>query len=172
MQPEKNEEALKVFIWTIVLNISFDLTLAVGYIAVAMVIYGGYLYIMAGVIRVRRQKGQHTLISAVIGVVIAMGASVIVNTTNCARSYEWIADNSEYCKSDSGIFSWAYAMAGLVAVVFIIKGGVEYMISRGDPGRVQKATRSLVYAVVGLIIVILASVITNVVMKSSIGGAL
>ena len=50
MQPEKNEEALKVFIWTIVLNISFDLTLAVGYIAVAMVIYGGYLYIMAGVI--------------------------------------------------------------------------------------------------------------------------
>ena len=50
-------------------------------------------------------------------------------------------------------------MAGLVAVVFIIKGGVEYMISRGDPGRVQKATRSLVYAVVGLVIVILAAVI-------------
>ena len=172
MQPEKNEEALKVFIWTIVLNISFDLTLAVGYIAVAMVIYGGYLYIMAQGDPGKAAKGQHTLISAVIGVVIAMGASVIVNTLQIVLGLtSGLPTTVSTASQIQGIFSWAYAMAGLVAVVFIIKGGVEYMISRGDPGRVQKATRSLVYAVVGLIIVILASVITNVVM-SSIGGAL
>lgn len=173
MPAKGDESALVNFIWAIVLNISFDLSLAVGYLAVAMVIYGGYMYIMAQGDPNKAAKGQHTLTSAVIGVVIAMGASVIVNTLQIVLGLNNAgALGAEYTTSQiQGIFSWAYAMAGLVAVVFIIKGGVEYVISRGDPGRVQKATRSLTYAIAGLIIVILASVITSVVM-GAVGGAL
>lgn len=167
------EDELISFIWAIVLNISFDLSLAVGYLAVAMVIYGGYMYIMAQGDPGKAAKGQSTLTSATIGVVIAMGASVIVNTLQIVLGLNNAgALGAEYTTSQiQGIFSWAYAMAGLVAVVFIIKGGVEYVISRGDPGRAQKATRSLTYAIAGLIIVILASVITSVVM-GAVGGAL
>lgn len=173
MPAQGDESALTAFIWAIVLNISFDLSLAVGYLAVAMVIYGGYMYIMAQGDPSKAAKGQHTLASAVIGVVIAMGASVIVNTLQIVLGLNNAnALGAEYTTGQiQSIFSWAYAMAGLVAVVFIIKGGVEYVISRGDPGRVQKATRSLTYAIAGLIIVILASVITSVVM-GAIGGAL
>lgn len=173
MPAKGDESALTTFIWAIVLNISFDLSLAVGYLAVAMVIYGGYMYIMAQGDPSKAAKGQHTLTSAVIGVVIAMGASVIVNTLQIVLGLNNAnALGAEYTTSQiQGIFSWAYAMAGLVAVVFIIKGGVEYVISRGDPGRVQKATRSLTYAIAGLVIVILAAVITSVVM-GAIGGAL
>lgn len=123
-------------------------------------------------IRARRRRGKHTLVSAVIGVVIAMGASVIVNTAQVILGLNnGVPTTVSTTTQIQNIFSWAYSMAGLVAVVFIIKGGVEYMISRGDPGRVQKATRSLVYAVVGLVIVILAAVITSVVM-GAIGEAL
>lgn len=173
MPAKGDESALTTFIWAIVLNISFDLSLAVGYLAVAMVIYGGYMYIMAQGDPSKAAKGQHTLTSAVIGVVIAMGASVIVNTLQIVLGLNNAnALGAEYTTSQiQSIFSWAYAMAGLVAVVFIIKGGVEYVISRGDPGRVQKATRSLTYAIAGLVIVILAAVITSVVM-GAIGGAL
>ena len=70
-----------------------------------------------------------------------------------------------------GFFSWAYAMAGLVAVVFIIKGGVEYMISRVIRGECRRRHGVWSMQWLVLIIVILASVITNVVMKSSIGGS-
>lgn len=173
MPAKGDEAALTAFIWAIVLNISFDLSLAVGYLAVAMVIYGGYLYIMSQGDPGKAAKGQHTLTSAIIGVVIAMGASVIVNTAQVVLGLNKAgALGAEYkAQQIQGIFSWAYGMAGLVAVVFIIKGGVEYMISRGDPGKVQKATRSLAYAVVGLVIVILAAVITSLVM-GTVGGAL
>lgn len=175
--PSKDDtDAMVKFIWTIILNVSFDLTLAVGYIAVAMVIYGGYLYIMSQGDPGKAAKGQHTLTAAVIGVVIAMGASVIVNTAQVilgltGNGSPFLSDEAAVKAAVNNIFPWAYTIAGLVAVVFIIKGGAEYMISRGDPGRVQKATRSLTYAIAGLIIVILAAVITNVVM-STIGGAL
>lgn len=173
IQPNKTDgQAVTIFIWKIILNISFDLSLAVGYIAVAMVIYGGYLYIMSQGDPGKAAKGQHTLTSAVVGVVIAMGASVIVNTAQTLLGLSNGVPTTEATTTQiQNIFSWVYAMGGVVAVAFIIRGGAEYIVSRGDPGRVQKATRSLTYAIVGLIIVILAAVITNVVM-GFVGGAL
>ena len=48
---------------------------------------------------------------------------------------------------------------------------IDYMLSQGDPGKTQKATRGIIYSIVGLVIVILAAIITNTVI-SSVGGAL
>lgn len=169
-----DEQALTQFVWRIVLNVIFDLTLAIGYIAVAMVIYGGYLYMMSQGDPGKAAKGKKTLTSAIIGVVIAIGASVIVNTVinilDINTSGGW--EQGEFTQEKvANIFSWAYLMAGLVAVIFIIKSGVDYMLATGDPGKISKATHSIIFSIVGLIIVIAAAVITNFVV-SSIGGAI
>jgi len=58
------------------------------------------------------------------------------------------------------IFNVAYSLAGLVAVVFIIYGGVLYVTSAGDAGKAAKARSTILWAVVGLVIVILAAAIT------------
>lgn len=46
--------------------------------------------------------------------------------------------------------------AGAVAVLFIIIGGFRYIISAGNPESVEKARNSVLYAILGLIIVFLA----------------
>lgn len=165
---------LSTFIWTAVLNVMFDISLAVGYIAVAMVIYGGYLYIMSQGDPGKMARGKKTLSSAIIGLVIAMGATVIVNTVKVAlginEAQGWKQD--VFAVDDlKNAFNWAYLAAGIVAVGFIVKNGIDYMTSTGDPGKTQKATRGVIVSVVGLVIVILASVITGFVV-SSIGGAM
>lgn len=171
--PAQNDDALVTYIWKIVLNISFDLSVAIGYLALAMVVYGGYQYIMSQGDPGRATKAKTTLTSAVIGVVIAMGASVIVNTIKVVLHISqpgWNQGNfTQNYVSDA--FGYAYSMAGIVAVVFIVKSGVEFMLAKGEPGRIQKAQHGLIFSIVGLVIVILASVITNAVM-SSVGGAL
>lgn len=172
--PEKDDpDALSRYIWVIVLNVVFDLMLAVGYIALGMVIYGGYLYIMAQGDPGRAVRGKKTLTTAVIGVVIAMGATVIVNTLMIVLGIDRAAGVKQEFTAErfQGIFSWAYAMAGLVAVAFIVKAGVEFMIAQGDPGKIQKAKRSLTYSIVGLVVVIFASLLTSWVINS-VGGAL
>lgn len=164
---------ISTFVWTIVLNVLFDLMVMIGYIAVGFVIYGGYLYILSQGDPGKAQKGKRTLMTAITGVIIAMGASVLVNTavtilginTGSGAQQGFDAANVQ------GIFSWAYSMAGLVAVIFIIKSGIDYMLSQGDPGKTQKATRGIVYSVIGLVVVILAALITGAVI-SSVGGAL
>jgi len=56
-----------------------------------------------------------------------------------------------------------YFLAGVIAVIVIIVAGIMYTTSSGDTGRVSKAKNLLTYAIVGLIVVLLAFVITNIV---------
>lgn len=166
-------DQLPAFIWTIALNVLFDLFLALGYLAMGFVIYGGYQYIMSQGDPAKAMRGKKTLTNAVIGTVIAMGATVIVNTISGIIGLDQKAGWNQHGNWDKvgNIFAWAYSMAGLIAVIFIVKGGIEFMISQGDPGQIQKAKRELIYAVIGLTIVILASLITGAVI-SSVGGAI
>lgn len=52
-------------------------------------------------------------------------------------------------------------ISGLIAVIFIIIGGVKYMTSTGDAGKVKQAKDTILYAVIGLIICALAFAIVN-----------
>lgn len=54
-----------------------------------------------------------------------------------------------------------YFIAGAVSVIVIIIAGIMYISSSGDAGRVAKAKNLLTYAIVGLVIVLSAFVITN-----------
>lgn len=53
------------------------------------------------------------------------------------------------------------ALSGVVAVVFVVIGGVQYMTSAGDPGKAKRAKDTILYACIGLIICALAFVIVN-----------
>lgn len=54
---------------------------------------------------------------------------------------------------------------GLVAVIFIVVGGVSYMTSAGDSAKIEKAKKTILYATIGLIICVLAFAIVNFVIS-------
>lgn len=58
-------------------------------------------------------------------------------------------------------------VVGIVAVIMIIFGGFRYITSGGDSGKVGNAKNSLIYAIVGLIIVALAQLIVRFVLNQS-----
>lgn len=59
------------------------------------------------------------------------------------------------------IFSW---VVGVVSVIMIIYGGFRYITSGGDAGSVTSAKNTILYAIVGLIIVALAQIIVKFVL--------
>ena len=63
------------------------------------------------------------------------------------------------------IINGIIAVLGIVCVVFIVLGGVQYMTSAGDPSKLQKAKHTILYACIGLIICVLAFAITNFVIN-------
>jgi cytochrome bd-type quinol oxidase subunit 2 len=58
-------------------------------------------------------------------------------------------------------------IVGVAAVFMIIFGGFRYITSGGDSGRVGNAKNTLIYAIVGLIIVALAQAIVHFVLNNA-----
>ena len=69
--------------------------------------------------------------------------------------------NSQLVSTVQNILYSIIAVCGIVAVVYVILGGINYMTSAGDPNKAQKARLTILYAVIGLVICALAFVIVN-----------
>lgn len=67
------------------------------------------------------------------------------------------------------IMSYLRGVAGTIAVIFIIIGGVMYMISGGSKEMMERGKKTLLYALGGLAIVIAAPTFYNEI-KSVLGG--
>lgn len=59
------------------------------------------------------------------------------------------------------ILQVAFAILGAVAVLFVVIGGLRYAISDGDPEDMSKAKNTIIYAIVGLVIVLFAEAIVT-----------
>ena len=76
--------------------------------------------------------------------------------------------NNTLIDNVTNIINGIIAVLGLVCVVVMIIGGVNYMISLGDPGKVKKAKDTILYGLIGLVVCILAFALVNFVLKSII----
>lgn len=62
----------------------------------------------------------------------------------------------------SNIVSFAIPFAGVAAVFFIVLAGIKFLTSGGDPIKVEEAKKSLTFAIIGLIIILLVFVFIKV----------
>ena len=62
-------------------------------------------------------------------------------------------------------------VVGVVAVIMIIVGGFRYITSGGDSGNVSSAKNTIIYAIIGLVVVALAQFIVQFVLQRVTGTA-
>ena len=77
-------------------------------------------------------------------------------------------DNGDLQGSITTIINVVIGMLSLVAVIVIIIGGINYMTSTGDAGKVKKAKDTILYGIIGLVICALAAAIVNFVIGNII----
>lgn len=61
-------------------------------------------------------------------------------------------------------------IVGIVAVIMIIVGGFRYITSGGSSEKVTSAKNTLLYAIIGLVIVALAQIIVKFVLNKTVNG--
>ncbi len=57
-------------------------------------------------------------------------------------------------------------LAGTASVLFLIAGGYEYMSSNGDPEKLQKAKKTIKNAIIGLVIVVAAGLVSTILLNA------
>ena len=150
------------YVWTIVLNITTMALQIIGYLAVGFVIWGGYQYILSKGDPGKVASGKKTIMNAIIGLSICMSASIITGAISDIVSGASTAGANFFVS----IFNKAFLWAGIIAAIFIVYGGIQYITSDGDPSKVAKAKNTIMNSAIGLAIVVLAALIIGLVVEN------
>jgi hypothetical protein len=91
-------------------------------------------------------------------------------TANCGAQTGQGSGTPTTLFGDGGIFSTivnvVLFLVGAISVIMLVYGGIKYTTSAGDTAKVTSAKNTIMYAIVGLIVAILAFAIVNFVVGS------
>lgn len=75
---------------------------------------------------------------------------------------------------DNGVFktivNTALYIIGAISVLMLIYGGIRYTLSAGQTANVEAAKNTILYAIIGIIVAVLAYAIVNFVLGTLIGN--
>lgn len=97
-----------------------------------------------------------------------------ISDSSCNKACDSISDDTlkaaAGCDVDSNdtlpkhllnIINFVISAVGIIAVIVIVMGGQRYLTSNGDPGKAKQAKDMILYAVVAIVVAVLAFAIVN-----------
>jgi Na+-driven multidrug efflux pump len=139
-----------------------------GAIAAIFVVVSGYQYILAAGNPEKLEKAKMGLTWAIVGFILTASAYAIVNLLQSAlgsrrRVADEFAGPSTVNTTIEQVALIVFAFGGAVAVLFLILGGFRYVTSQGNQDSAQSAKQTILYAVIGLIVVFMSYLIFQLV---------
>jgi hypothetical protein len=58
--------------------------------------------------------------------------------------------------------TWAFVILMLVSLLFIVWGGISWITSQGDKGKVEEARKKIIYAIIGITVAMSSFMLINI----------
>ena len=115
-------------------------------------------------------KSKVSKISSIATTSVATLSGLFVTKVAAAGPLDWIS-NVDGKEGDLGTFvttiiNWAIGFAAVVAVIMLIAAGFMYITANGDENKIKKATTTLTFAIVGLVVCFIAVLLVNFVLNT------
>ena len=183
-------------IWLVAAAILEILIRVAGVVAVFYVIAGGFKFMTSQGSPDQTAQARKTIINAIAGLTIAVVAisavsyvattvsdnnlSALCSDTRTERLYpddpedtrtvEVCVEGTEIVDTQGDsigrVLNLVYAIAGATAAIFVVIGGLKYTTASGDPQKINSSKNTIIYAIVGLVVILIASFITSYVLSS------
>jgi hypothetical protein len=98
------------------------------------------------------------------------GANLQADTTQGCDSANDAAANDKINHIITVVINAFSLIVGIAAVIMIIVGGLKYIISGGEAGNVTSAKNTILYAIIGLVVVALAQFVVKFVLNKVAQG--
>jgi hypothetical protein len=103
-----------------------------------------------------------TILGLLVAPTIALAASAGFSTVTPFTG----TSSGTLIEAITNIVNALLTLAAVVAAVFVIIGGVRYVTAQGDEDAVEAAKNTVIYAVIGVIVIALSAVIINFVITA------
>ena len=153
-------------------NVVETLLYLVGIFAAIFIIVAGVKYITSGGDEEAARTAKRQITYAVIGLIVVFTSAALINYTFQNVSIAgtvtpFLGTSADLIDSIVRIVNTFLTLVGIFAAIFIIVAGVKYIASGGDEEAVRSAKRQLIYAILGLAVVIISSALVNLVFPES-----
>lgn len=147
-------------------------------VGATFIVINGYQYILSAGNPEKIEKAKMGLTWSVGGFILAISSYAIVYLTARTLGYKHPGSLQNHQPGSlpgtvppilGGIANILFTFAGAIAVGFIIVGGYRYVTSQGNQELVEKAKKTLLYAIIGLIVIFISAVLFNLV-ASAVGS--
>lgn len=89
-----------------------------------------------------------------------------VTVTNIAEcNIPWQHNDDSVTEVVQKVINTILGIIGMVSVIMLIIGGINFVISQGDTAKVTKARNTILYSIIGLVVSLLAFAIVNFVLN-------
>ncbi len=159
----------------IILKLLLAVLLFMGLAAVVVIVIAGIYMVISVGDETAKEKAKKIITYAVIGlIIIAIAAgivTIIINATGGGSIFGPVPDLGNTGGSDIrvvilNILDTILSFMALAAVVVIVIAGILMVVSLGDETAKDRAKRIIFYAVIGLVIILIASAIVRIVESS------
>jgi hypothetical protein len=91
-----------------------------------------------------------------------------VEVNPCPRGSEFSGlclDASSFGQTLGTIITFAFVLAGIISLIFLVWGGLRWVFSQGETKQVEGARNQIIAALVGLIFVFLSYLLVNLMLQ-------
>jgi len=134
--------------------------IVIGILAVVFIIIGGLRYVLSNGDSKKLEQARNTITYAIVGLVLAILAYAIT------QFIVQIVDGSSWQKFRDSVINTLIYGVGVISVIMVIVNGFRFTTSAGDPSKAKSAREGVLYAVIGVVIAIVAFSIVNFVLAS------
>lgn len=138
-------------------SITSAISLLIGGLGTVMIIIAGILYLLSAGNQNMLSQAKSTLLYAILGMLVGFGANSIIGTITKIKDP---GANTPLLIIGRITTELGYIITGL-SVVMVIISGIYFLFSFGSPDKMKLAKQSLTYAIMGIIIGILATTIVG-----------
>jgi type IV secretory pathway VirB2 component (pilin) len=128
-------------------NISTYLESIAGVIAVIFIVIGGIMYMLSGGNKDMMERGKKTVIYALAGLAIVVGASTFL--TEIKAVIGGGGSSGGLVQIANRVLSLLLSIVGFLAIIAIVIGAIWMFTGAGDEDRYELGKKTVVYAIIG-----------------------
>jgi hypothetical protein len=106
------------------------------------------------------KNSKTKLLLALTGLVLAPSAALAQSTSTSSFFPALVTQNSDLATLVRTILNVVFGFAGVIAVGYLIYGGYQYITSGGGDGA-ENAKKTIINAIIGIIVIVAAFAIAN-----------
>jgi len=109
---------------------------------------------------------RHTLAAVFAVVIVLTPAVALAQGLGPVTAPAGTQAGSDLPAAVLNVVNFLLILAALAAMVFLLIGGIRYIFSQGDEDQAAQAKNTILYAIIGLIVIGLAAVVVNFIVSA------